>query len=59
MRRRGSGSLDEAFERLSIALEHIDLSPDGTRLLFSAGLNPKYEVWALDNFLPGENGRKQ
>jgi hypothetical protein len=54
-----SGSLDEFVERLNVTLQHIDLSPDGTRLLFSAGLNPKYEVWALDNFLPVESSRKQ
>jgi Tol biopolymer transport system component len=54
-----SGSLDEFVERLNVTLQHIDLSPDGTRLLFSAGLNPKYEVWALDNFLPVGPSRKQ
>ncbi|AMY12694.1 translocation protein TolB [Luteitalea pratensis] len=38
----------ERFERLSAALHGFGVHPDGSSLLFSSDVNPRFEVWALD-----------
>ncbi|MEE8537829.1 MAG: hypothetical protein V3S71_07440 [Acidobacteriota bacterium] len=38
-------------------LDHVRVHPDGRRIAFTAGPD-KYEVWVMENFLPGDEGTK-
>lgn len=46
-------------KRIGLNMEsmgHLDLHPDGKRIVFTAG-NVHLEVWAMENYLPKETGR--
>jgi hypothetical protein len=49
---------DPRFARLNVVLNSIDIRPNGS-LLFSAGVNPKYETWSLDGVLPTQPPAEQ